>query len=125
MNRIEEGQIYTAIRQRSGETEKGKWELLLTEDDRGFNPIALFTENQPSGVKEGGKFRIEKIISASYGSKRSADGTWNPAVTITARVAPVESFDEFLEQQAKEELLKAQEAEESPSSEPESSKKAS
>lgn len=103
MNRIQEGKIYTAIRQKAGSSSKGDWELLITEDERGYNPIALFAENRPSGVLEGGKFRIEKIISASFGSRQSSDGTWNPSVSISAVVSPVESIDEFLAEQSGEE----------------------
>ena len=66
MNRIETGKVYTAVRQRRGSSAGGDWELLATQDERGNNDIAVFVVNTPSNVHEGGKFRIERIVSVSF-----------------------------------------------------------
>ena len=95
MNRIETGNIFTAVRQRTGKSSGGDWELLLTQDERGHNDIALFVENRPSGVKEGGKFRVEKILSVSYGMKKDSNGEWRPAISVNAEVTAVESYEDF------------------------------
>lgn len=95
MNRIETGRVFTAVRQRTGTSSGGEWELLLTQDERGHNDIALFVENRPSGVREGGKFRVEKILSVSYGNKKDQNGEWRPAISVNAEVTAVESYEEF------------------------------
>ena len=95
MNRIETGKVYTAVRQRSGSSANGEWELLATQDERGNNDIAVFVVNTPSNVKEGGKFRIEKIVSVSYGNKKDNSGNWRASVSVNAEVSAVMTYDEF------------------------------
>lgn len=95
MNRITEGSICTAVRQRTGTGSNGDWELLLTADEKGNNQIALFASNKPSGVTEGGKFRIERIHSISLGNRKGSDDAWHPSVSINADVVPVENLEEF------------------------------
>lgn len=94
MNRIEEGKVYKAVRQRTGTSSSGEWELLVVADEKGNNELAIFTDNHPSGVSEGGSFRIEKILSVSYGNKKDANGVWRPNVSVNARVQPVFSYGE-------------------------------
>lgn len=94
MNRIEEGKVYKALRQRTGTSSSGEWELLVVADEKGNNELAVFTENHPSGVSEGGSFRIERILSVSYGNKKDANGVWRPNISINARVQPVYSYGE-------------------------------
>ena len=94
MNRIEEGKVYKALRQRTGTSSSGEWELLVVADEKGNNELAVFTENHPSGVKEGGSFRIERILSVSYGNKKDSNGVWRPNVSVNARVQPVFSYGE-------------------------------
>ena len=79
MNRIEAGKVYTAVRQRSGSSASGDWELLATQDERGNNDIAVFVVNTPSNVKEGGKFRIEKQYCVWYDHKKM-NGTYPESV---------------------------------------------
>lgn len=95
MNKLEAGKVYTAVRQRQGSSAGGSWELLATQDERGSNDIAVFVANRPSGVKEGGKFRIEKILSVSYGNKKDANGNWRASISADAEVTAVQSYDEF------------------------------
>lgn len=98
MNRIEAGKVYTAARQRTGSTERGSWELLAVTDERGNNEIAVFVANRPSKVAEGGKFRIEKINSVSYGNKKDQSGNWRASISIDAVVTPVQSYEQFSNQ---------------------------
>ena len=95
MNKLEAGSVYTAVRQRSGSSAQGDWELLSTQDERGSCSIAVFVSNRPSGVTEGGKFKIEKINSVSYGNKKDSAGNWRAAISIDAEVSAVESYDQF------------------------------
>ena len=94
MNRIETGKVYTAVRQRTGASANGEWELLATKDERGNNDIAVFVANRPSNVIEGGSFRIDKIISVSYGNKKDASGVWRASISVDALVTAVESPSE-------------------------------
>ena len=95
MNKLETGKIYTAARHRTGTSANGSWELIATTDERGNNDIAVFASNIPSGVEEGGKFRIEKITAVSYGNKKDQSGNWRASISINAEVSPVMSYDEF------------------------------
>ncbi len=95
MNKLEAGKIYTAVRQRTGSSANGSWELLATQDDRGANDIAVFVTNLPSNVAEGGKFRIERIHSVSYGNKKDSAGNWRASISINADVSPVMTYEEF------------------------------
>lgn len=95
MNKLETGKVYTAARQRTGSSAAGEWEMLATQDDRGNNDIAVFVNNRPSGVAEGGKFRIDKITSVSYGNKKDASGNWRASISINADVSAVQSFDQY------------------------------
>lgn len=95
MNKLEIGKVYTAARQRTGNSANGDWELLATQDERGNNDIAVFVTNRPSNVAEGGKFRIEKILSVSYGNKKDASGNWRASISVNAEVTAVESYEQF------------------------------
>lgn len=96
MNRIEAGKVFTAARTRTGTNSNGKnWELIVTQDERGNNDIAIFVANMPSNVKEGGNFRIDKILSVSYGNRKDNDGNWRANISVNAVVTAVESHGEF------------------------------
>ena len=95
MNRIEEGKVYTAVRQRSGSSDRGPWEMLIVQDERGSNELAIFASNIPTGVPEGGKFRVDRINSVSLGNKKDSSGNWRVNVSVSAEVCPVKSYDEY------------------------------
>lgn len=96
MNRITAGKVFTAARQRSGSGSKGKWELLVTQDEQGSNDITIFVGNMPSNVREGGQFRIERIISVSSAKRQDGEGKWYTNITVNADVSPVETHEEFI-----------------------------
>ena len=95
MNRIEAGKIYTATRRRQGTSSVGEWELIVTQDERGYNDVAIFVANHPTTIQEGDKFRIDQITGMSLGSRKSTDGTWHQAVSVNAVISPVETYEEF------------------------------
>ena len=95
MNRIEAGKIYTATRRRQGTSSVGEWELIVTQDERGYNDVAIFVANRPTTIREGDKFRIDQITGMSLGSRKSNDGTWHQAVSVNAIISPVETYEEF------------------------------
>ena len=95
MNRLETGKVYTAVRQRTGNSAGGSWEMLATQDERGNNDIAVFVTNIPSQIPEGGKFRIERIFSVSCGNRKDSAGNWRASISVNAEVSPVLTYEEF------------------------------
>lgn len=96
MNRINVGDVCKAAKRRFGSTDKGDWEMLITQDERGHNDIVVFVSNRPSNVEENGCFRIDKINSVSYGNKKGTDGNWYASVSIDAEVSSVMTQSEYL-----------------------------
>lgn len=97
MNAINLESICKAELVKSGKNERGSWELLVTKDERGHCEIAVFPNNIPCGVAEGGSFRIERITGVSYGNRQSSDGKWFPNISVRADVVPVCGIDEYRE----------------------------
>ena len=94
MMKIEKGGEYTAHRVRSGEADKGPWELIVVkENGRAHREITIFARNTPSGVVEGGMFKVNEIISAGPRRTKNPDGTWSSfeKTSIEAVVEPVET----------------------------------
>lgn len=90
MNKLKSGEVYTAVRQKSGTTRVGNWELLVTRDANGKNEIAVFVRNVPSTVREGDSFRIDRIHSVSSGFRKDTEDRWYPAIAVDADVSVVE-----------------------------------
>ena len=61
MLRIEVGEVYKAERVRNGYGANGDWELVVVKSGR--DSITVWTTNVPSGVQEGGEFRVKSIKS--------------------------------------------------------------
>ena len=97
MNTIKIGLPLKCERRRFGRSEKGDWELLLTRDEKGHCDIAVFANNRPSGVEEGGCFRVEEITGVSHGNRQDANGSWRASISINAAVTPVFGAEEFTE----------------------------
>ena len=101
MIKIEAGQNDYANRVRSGESGKGGWELISVSDKGGKQRVTVFVANRPSGVREGGMFRVEKITNMKFGFKKDSYGQWKPDVSIEAEVSPIASeYDEVSGMQA-------------------------
>lgn len=94
MLKIEKGGEYAAHRVRSGEADKGPWELIVVkEEGRAHREVTIFARNTPSGVVEGGRFRVSEIISAGPRRTKNPDGTWSSfeKTSLEAVVEPIET----------------------------------
>lgn len=85
---------YECGRFRSGASEKGRWEIVtvIEEGKYGKNrqEVTIFPANLPSGIKEGDKFVVKRILSVSRKKGKDKDGNWNRVdVYITADVEPM------------------------------------
>lgn len=92
MLKIEKDGVYRAIRVRSGEAERGPWELVAIADDK--NPkrtMTIFAANAPCGCIENQEFKIKEIVSLKYGWKRDKDQQWKPETTVEAVLEPIAS----------------------------------
>lgn len=91
MNKVEAGNIYTAAKQRSGETQRGAWELIAVTNERGKEEVTIFTRNIPSGVVEGQQFLVKEIHSATFRFRKDQNERWQPNISIEATVQPITS----------------------------------
>ena len=94
MNRINLTGEFKAEKVRSGKSARGDWELILTSDENGSCAISIFAVNRPSGVAEGGSFRIEKITGVTHGARQDAKGNWHSNVSVNAVVAPAGAVED-------------------------------
>ena len=76
------GETYEAAKFRSGENDRGSWEMILIKGGRGQKSVVLFATNVPSGVVEGGKFKIVKIESATIKKAKDASGNWTKTEVV-------------------------------------------
>lgn len=90
-NKLIVGEIYRAERFRTGESARGRWELVSVKDDRKKNEITIFPVNIPTGVTERGQFRIKKIVSMTNGMKKDREGKWSVNVTCEAEIEAITS----------------------------------
>ena len=95
MNRIKRGNVYTAAASKSGSNNVGNWEAITVRDANGKNPITVFVDNTPSGVKENSKFRIEQITDVNFGKRQISDDNWIAVTSIRAVISPVMDIMEF------------------------------
>lgn len=85
--KIAVGEEYTASKYRSGETDRGPWEMIVVKGGRGQKSVAIFTTNNPSGVVEGGKFTVDKIESVTVKAAKDEKGNWTKTeVVVNAEV---------------------------------------
>ena len=75
--------------------------MLVTQDDGGHCDIAVFTTNHPCGVEEGGAFRIDRILSVSYGNRKDSAGDWRASISVNAAVSPIAAPEAIAEIAAK------------------------
>ena len=77
MVRIEKGSEYTAKRFRSGTGPKGDWEVVVVKaEGKARQEITIFPTNIPTGITEGGTFRIDDISAVEVRIQKKQDGTW-------------------------------------------------
>ena len=94
MTELEVGQVYTARLVRSGSSPRGQWEVITVSDKRQKCDVAIFPRNIPTGVIEGGQFKLVEILKMKNGFRKDKNDRWQPSVTCDAILEPIESeFD--------------------------------
>lgn len=90
--RINLDEEYTAFRFRSGESERGPWEVItVKEEGRSKQEVTIFPTNVPSGVVEGGNLKMKNITSVVRKKKKDSMGNWTQVdVCIYGEVEAVE-----------------------------------
>lgn len=99
--KIRVGEIYEANIVRAGESKKGPWEMVVVKSNtKDKKEIAIFADKVPSGVTEGGTFRVEAITQVNYTSRRREyEGVtkWENNLNVEARIVPVLSYTDAME----------------------------
>ena len=94
MTELVAGQVYTARLVRGGTSTRGAWEIITVSDKKQKNDVAIFTRNCPSGVVEGGQFKLETICSLKNGMRKDKTDHWQHNVSCECIVSPIASeFD--------------------------------
>lgn len=86
MINIELGQPLRAYTVRGGSNHKGDWELIKVQEEKGKKSVSIWVMDAPSGVVEGGTFRVEDIVALTYKS-RNVNGKWYDEVNIRGHVS--------------------------------------
>lgn len=84
---------YVAAKVRSGMNKQGPWEMImLAGEGNDKSVIKVFPDRVPSGVKEGGKFRVQYVNSVSITHTPPSEryNKWSDSFCINAIVDPVE-----------------------------------
>ena len=92
MLKIVKGGEYKAAKVKTGETDRGAWEMITVKEDAGAHrALTLFADNAPVDVKEGGRFRVLEINSAGPRRSKNKDGSWSTAdkIIITANIEAI------------------------------------
>jgi hypothetical protein len=96
MIEIKVGEVYTAKRARSGESTRGAWQFVAVKEvdkngKEGRKEITVWVENKPVSIDEGDTFRITKIHSLKFASRKDNAGNWYDEVNCSADIEPVMS----------------------------------
>ena len=95
MLKLEVGKTYKAHRVRNGESETGPWEVVVVKEEGGAHrELTMFAVNAPSGVKEGGMFKLESITSIRMKRAKDNSGKWtlNDRPVIDVLITPEEEL---------------------------------
>ena len=95
MVKIEKGGTYKATRFRSGENDRGYWELIVVKaEGKARQTLTLFPTNTPTGISEKDEFVIKEITGVAVKQKRDGNGNWSIFDTnVWAEVEKVEVAD--------------------------------
>lgn len=89
---LKAGETYSAVRTRSGDS----YELVVVQEEgKGRKQITIWPTNTPSGVSEGGSFRVENIESVKFTSRKDPRGNWRDEVNVNARITPTMSYPTY------------------------------
>ena len=99
MIELKTGEVYTAARARSGESEKGPWQFVTVKEisksgKEGRKEILIWVENKPVPSEAGGKFRIKTLRSVKFASRKGNDGEWHEEVNVSADIEAVMSVSD-------------------------------
>lgn len=94
MNILEVGQSYTANRAKSGSSSRGDWEFVSVVNERGKEEVTIWVDNTPSGVTEGGKFKIVEVTKFGVTNRKDKDGNWRQEPSFTCKIL-AEKFEDF------------------------------
>ncbi len=95
MVKIEKGGTYKATRFRSGENDRGYWELIVVKaEGKARQTLTLFPTNTPTGISEKDEFVIKEITGVAVKQKQDSNGNWSIFDTnVWAEVEKVEVAD--------------------------------
>lgn len=89
---LKTGETYSAVRARSGDN----YELVVVQEEgKGRKQITIWPTNSPSGVTEGGSFRVDAIQSVKFTSRKDPRGNWRDEVNVNARITPTMSYPAY------------------------------
>lgn len=77
MNRVTVGNVYEAARVFSGESQKGSYEMIIVQNERGKDEIVMYVNDKcrPTGITKGDKFMLNKVTEVSHGWRKAQ--VWN------------------------------------------------
>lgn len=88
MVQIIPGEVLTAEKVLSGESDRGKWEMIKISDGKSRGKkMTLFPTTVPSGVTDGGSFTVKAITGVKYTARKYKD-QWYDEVNADVDVAP-------------------------------------
>lgn len=95
MVKIEKGGEYTATRFRSGENDRGHWELVVVKaEGRARQNLTIFPTNSPTGIQEKDNFIVKEISGVAVKQKQDSNGEWKLTDTqVWAELERVEPVD--------------------------------
>lgn len=91
MIKIIAGEKLHALEFRSGESERGKWELINVSDEKGKMKATVFPVNIPTGGGSDMDFVVKRILEVKIGNRKGADGQWRPQTSVSAEVEFIKS----------------------------------
>jgi len=99
MNKIEVGKSYTANFEKKGNSEKGPWQMIVTNsEDKQTTNMTIWNNNPIEDLHKGDTFTIKKIESVSFRwEKKDVNNhgknevRWNPNISMNATVEKIKS----------------------------------
>ena len=93
MVKIEVGKVLDAFKVMSGSSDKGEYCSIIVKENtgKGHKQMKIWANNKPCNVRDGGKFRINKITEVRYCAKEfpKGSGKWNDEVVLSADVEAI------------------------------------
>lgn len=90
MVKLEKGGIYRASMVKSGETDRGRWQLVKVAEEKRKSGGAVFFVSNPIPLAEGGMFHIKNIEAVTWKAKKGQDGQWKDVTDVQIDIEPVD-----------------------------------